>query len=188
MNTTLTNVAATEETPRQIVVNLKKIVIWPDAKLKTVCSPVELFDEELETFCTSLMMTMVVSNGYGIAAPQVGDFRRIAIVRVDGKPLIMINPAIEELQGTNRNFEGCLSVPSFRALIRRAASVRVTYQDTKALMHALDTSTLDAQMNQLTPACIQHEVEHLDGITFTDHLSELKLSMARKAVKKHSRV
>ncbi len=169
-------------------IHVEDVLIWPNPVLKEHSIEVVEFNEELAAFCASLMLTMGVNRGYGISAVQIGNLRRIMVCMVDQKPELMINPVINEKSDEKEtNWEGCLSVPGYHVLIARPKNVVVTYRNMKNEEVVLNTKTLNRDSNHLTPACIQHEIDHMDGVMFTDGLSELKRNMARTKVKKYLR-
>lgn len=183
-------VPATEipaETEANEVINLLDILYYPDKFLKTTCEPVDKFDKDLKSFAQSMIVTMLVNQGYGLSATQVHDTRRVIVVTVNGMPTVMVNPEITSKKGETKGWEGCLSFPGFKTLVKRASEVIVSYQDETGEGKVLDTSTLDMTTNLLTPSCIQHEVDHLNGIVFTDLLSPLKVERAKHTVEKFLR-
>lgn len=164
-----------------------QILEVPDARLKTVSTPVETFDDALKTLVDDMIDTMYDANGIGLAAIQVGEPKRVLVIDLqeapegeepDKNPLIFINPEIldpsEELAGYK---EGCLSVPEQFADVERPASIRARWQD-------LDGNVHEENMDGLMATCLQHEMDHLEGILFIDHLSRLKRQMVLKKLNK----
>lgn len=176
------------EPEEQMKLETFPIIIWPNDNLNKTCSLVETFDKDLKQFCGSLLMTMVAQRGYGLSSIQVGDYRRVIISMLNSNPSVFVNPVITERFGEAKNWEGCLSIPGFRALVSRAEHVIVQYQDLNGEPQILDTRTLSFSQNYLTPACIQHETDHLDGVMFTKYLSSLKISLAKKQLLKYHRM
>ena len=163
-----------------------KILTYPDERLKQVSTPVDSFDDELRQFITALEDTMRAGpGGVGIAAPQVGRFKRIVIVDVSSKPkithhgrLVMINPEITDWQGYAKGREGCMSVPDYTGNVIRAEQICLEYYDESGNPHALKTSGFEAR-------AIQHEIDHLDGLLFLDRLVSRRADLfRRKAYKK----
>ena len=178
------------------------IVTYPDKRLKEISKEISEFDSELHAFLDAMYETMISSNGIGLAAIQVGVPKRVLVIDLqpddpDGEPVecehdghkhthpatkkeprVFINPVIvdpaEELATYQ---EGCLSVPEIYADVDRPATCTVRYQD-------LEGNTHEEQMEGLMATCIQHEMDHLEGILFIDHLSRLKRNMALKKLKK----
>lgn len=150
-----------------------KIRQFPDPVLRKVCAPVKHLDRDLPLFIDLLIETMRQQpGGIGIAAPQVGVLKRIAIVDVSPKVeratmKILINPVIVTLKEEHVLREGCMSLPDFTANVRRALKVRVRFQDRKLQWMEHFASGIEAH-------CIQHEIDHLNGILFVDRVGSLK--------------
>ncbi len=159
------------------------IIIAPDPRLKATCAPVEAVDEALATLMADMLETMYLAPGLGLAAPQIGVAKRVIVVDAAGKteerrPIKMANPELLSASAeTWAHEEGCLSLPDHYAEVVRPASIRVRYLDENN-----DTREIEAE--ELLATCIQHEMDHLDGLLFVDHISSLKRSMIlRKLVK-----
>ena len=125
---------------------------------------------------------MYAAPGVGLAAPQVGISKRLAVIDCSGRDqeaqlLIMVNPEIIDRQGESCEEEGCLSVPEYYARVDRSAIVKVRFLDLDGQNHVIEAQ-------DLTAIACQHEIDHLDGILFIDHLSPLKRSIFRKKWKK----
>ena len=169
-----------------------KIFTYPAPILKKKAVAVEKFDDELRALCKDMLYTMYKAPGIGLAAPQVGhsirlfvmdiDYEREEIIKADEtkeyaysefNPLILINPKIENKVGELLYEEGCLSVPGIYEEVKRAESIKVTYQD-------LDGQTHELQDDGLLSICIQHENDHLDGYVFLERLSSLKRNFLTK--------
>ena len=187
---------------------IRPIIEAPDLRLKQVSAAVEAFDAELEALVADMFETMYEAPGIGLAAVQVGVPLRVVVVDLhepdpDGEPeacedgeaegggdcghdhrpvkrnpRVFINPEVldpsEELSVFN---EGCLSVPDFYAEVERPASVRLRWQDAKGAVH-------EEAMSGMMATCIQHELDHLEGVLFIDHLSRLKRNMVLKKLEK----
>ncbi|MEZ5680178.1 MAG: peptide deformylase [Erythrobacter sp.] len=181
---------------------IREILEVPDPRLKVVSEPVTEFDNELNELVSDMFETMYAAPGIGLAAIQVGVPKRVLVIDLqpedldaepeecnhDGhhhhhyplkkEPRVFVNPVIldpaEELATYQ---EGCLSVPEIFADVDRPATCRVRYQD-------LEGETHEEDMEGLMATCIQHEMDHLEGILFIDHLSRLKRNMALKKLKK----
>ena len=160
-----------------------KILTIPDPRLKHKSSNIEVFDEKLKKIVRDMYETLYASgNGIGLAAPQVDIRKRIVVVdlKEDGKssPITFINPKITKLSDEKFiNQEGCLSVPEYYADVERAKEVEVEWLDDMAVKYK-------KKFSGLLSICIQHEIDHLDGILFVDHLSTLKRKMAIQKIKK----
>lgn len=130
--------------------------------LKTVCKPVEKIDKRLRKLLDDMAETMYASDGVGIAAPQVGELIRVAVVDVDKKNRYdLINPVITQREGSAVDNEGCLSCPDLFGDVERAEKIRVEYISRFGKKKILDADGLLAR-------CIQHELDHLDGRLFID--------------------
>ena len=160
-----------------------KILTIPDPRLKHKSSNIEVFDEKLKKIVRDMYETLYASgNGIGLAAPQVDIRKRIVVVdlKEDGKssPITFINPKIIKLSDEKFiNQEGCLSVPEYYANVERAKEVEVEWFDDLGKNNK-------KKLSGLLSICIQHEIDHLDGILFIDHLSALKRKMAVQKIKK----
>lgn len=159
------------------------IVIAPDPRLKRRCAPVGGVDGEVRRLMDDMLETMYDAPGIGLAAPQVGVLRRVIVVDAaredeEPQPYCMADPELlwisEELQTQE---EGCLSLPDYYADVTRPRAVRVRYIDHDNEVRELETEGLLA-------TCIQHEIDHLNGILFVDHLSALKRSMILRKLAK----
>ena len=161
---------------------LLKIRHYPDPVLKKVAAPITEFDESLRQLANDMAETMYAAPGIGLAAPQVGISKRLTVIDCsardeDAQLLVMVNPEIIDQEGEACEEEGCLSVPEYYAKVNRSAKVKVRFQD-------LDEQTHTIEAAGLTAIACQHEIDHLDGILFVDHLSPLKRSIFRKKWKK----
>lgn len=161
---------------------LLRIRHYPEPVLKKVATPVTEFDDSLRQLAHDMAETMYAAPGIGLAAPQVGISKRLAIIDCsarDGESqlLFLINPEIIDREGDCCEEEGCLSVPEYYAKVERSAKVKVRFQNLDEQTHVIEVEGL------LAVAC-QHEIDHLDGILFVDHLSPLKRSLFRKKWKK----
>ncbi len=161
---------------------LLRIRHYPDPVLKKVAAPVSEFDDSLRQLAHDMAETMYAAPGVGLAAPQVGISWRLTVIDCSSRDeeaqlLALVNPEIIESEGESCEEEGCLSVPEYYARINRSARVKVRFQDLDGRAHVIEAEGLTAI------AC-QHEIDHLDGILFVDHLSPLKRSIFRKKWKK----
>ena len=160
-----------------------KILEFPDPRLRTKATPVEVVDDELRTFIGDMFETMYAAPGIGLAATQVDIHKRLLIADVSADkddPHVLINPEILEKDGVIVTDEGCLSVPGFYEEVERAEHIKVRFLDREGVAVELDTQGLLA-------VCIQHEVDHLDGKLFVDYLSEAKRQRIRKKLLKERR-
>ena len=146
------------------------VLIYPDERLRTVCQPVAEINDEIRKLVDDMFETMYKEEGIGLAAPQVNIQQRIITIDLDSEnsnQIVLINPEILESSGETGIEEGCLSIPGFRGLVPRKEKVTV-----KALNLNGNEFTLEA--DGLLAICIQHEIDHLNGVLFVDYLSPLK--------------
>jgi len=162
---------------------LLPIITAPDPRLKKKCRPVETVDAEMRQLMDDMLETMYAAPGIGLAAPQVGHLKRIIVVDLakddePKAPLRMANPEFVWVSDDDAKYEeGCLSLPEQFGDVQRPAKIRVRYID-----HENEIRELEAE--GLLATCIQHEMDHLDGILFVDHMSALKRNMIlRKLLK-----
>lgn len=167
---------------------IREIIEVPDPRLKVVSEPVTQFDDELKTLVADMFETMYDAPGIGLAAIQVGVAKRVLVIDLQEKdeetgkvirePRVFINPEIlEESEELSVYNEGCLSVPDQYADVQRPAVIKARWLDEQGVAHE---DTLDG----LLAICLQHEMDHLEGILFIDHLSKLKRDMVLKKLAK----
>lgn len=162
---------------------IRSILTAPDPRLKVVSEPVAKVDGEIRTLIDDMIATMYDADGIGLAAVQVGVPKRILVMDIDQKdgkknPKAYINPKILWASEEMATFEeGCLSVPEIWDEVERPAKIRAEYLDRDGKRHEIEAEGLFA-------TCLQHEMDHLEGILFVDHLSKLKRSMAMKKLQK----
>ena len=144
---------------------LRDIVVVPNPTLRKKCRPVEVFDEKLGKLLDDMRETMNHADGVGLAGPQVGILRRLAVVEVEDFYIELINPVIVKKTGTQDGPEGCLSVPNKQADIKRPYKVTVDYQDRKGT-----PMTVTAEGFIARAFC--HEIDHLDGILYYDYIEK----------------
>ncbi len=159
------------------------IIAAPDPRLKVRCKPVESVDARMRQLMDDMLETMYDAPGIGLAAPQVGVPRRVIVVDARGDdedigPLRMANPELIEISDQlSSHDEGCLSLPNQFGFVERPQRIRVRYLDETNTVRELDASGLLA-------TCIQHEMDHLEGILFVDRMSALKRGIIlRKLIK-----
>lgn len=162
---------------------LREILIVPDPRRKKECEPVTEVNDEIRELLDDMLETMYAAPGIGLAAPQIGVMKRVVVMDVSDdkdkpEPLKLINPEIIwESEETSIYQEGCLSIPEQYADVERPAEVGMRYMDENGETHEIEADGLLA-------TCIQHEIDHLDGVLFTDYLSALKRNMILKKVQK----
>ena len=140
---------------------LRKILTDKDPALHKVCKPVENFDRKLHKLLDDMRETLIDSNGVGLAAPQVGILRRVVLVDTGEEILELINPEMLETDGEQVGPEGCLSVPGKYGLVKRPNWAKVRAQDRNGDWY-------EAEGEKLIARCFCHELDHLDGIVYTE--------------------
>ena len=182
---------------------IREIIEIPDLRLKQISAPVEKFDDELKVLVADMFETMYDAPGIGLAAVQLGVPLRVLVIDlqpddpdaepeectahgghshthhpVKREPQVFINPVIlEDSEETTFYNEGCLSVPEIYAEVERPSRIRARWQDIDGTVHEQD-------IDGMLATCLQHEMDHLEGIVFIDHLSRLKRQMALKKLDK----
>jgi peptide deformylase len=162
---------------------IKPLVILPDPVLRIASKPVERVDAPLLKLADDMLETMYDAPGIGLAAIQVGEPLRMLVIDLAKEeeppaPLVLINPHVLETSDDRSVYEeGCLSIPDYYAEVERPAVVRVKYLDRDGKMQEIEADGLLA-------TCLQHEIDHLDGVLFIDHISKLKRDMVVKKFKK----
>lgn len=167
---------------------LLPILEVPDPRLKIKAAPVAEVDAELRKLATDMLETMYQAPGIGLAATQVGAMKRICVVDVTDKkngeeprPMVLVNPDITwRSEDAEAAEEGCLSLPSHYADVIRPRSVRVRYLD-------LEGAEQEVAADGLLARCLQHEIDHLDGVLFIDRISTLKRNMILRKLAKTRR-
>ena len=162
---------------------LLPILTAPDPRLKKKSLPVDAVDDGVRRLMDDMLETMYAAPGIGLAAPQVGVLKRVVVLDIEREdtktgPLFMANPEIVDASDEDASYEeGCLSVPEHYSDVVRPAKVTVRYLDR-------DGKTQEIAAEGLLATCLQHEIDHLDGILFIDHISALKRNMIlRKLLK-----
>ena len=164
---------------------LLEIHTFPDSVLRQKAEPVTIFDQELDETAQSMLETMYFSGGIGLAAIQAGILKQIIVIDLKSgeedtelrEPHVFINPEILEKSGTTVSEEGCLSVIEFRAEVDRAEEITIEYHD-------VDGNSKKLEAEDMMSICLQHEIDHLNGILFIDHLPLLKQKMVKKRLAK----
>jgi peptide deformylase len=174
-----------------------KVLTYPDPRLREISQPVTQFDGKLKKLSEDMLETMYAENGIGLAAPQVGELVRMLVVDtrprdLEGRyeknvmteleqniqqPLVVINPVILKGESKTTYDEGCLSVPSFYETVERHKTIELQYQDVTGKTHVLKT-------DGLLSICLQHEMDHLEGTLFIDHISFVKSNKIKNQIKK----
>ncbi|SOC83926.1 peptide deformylase [Ensifer adhaerens] len=165
---------------------IKPLIILPDPVLRQVSKPLETVDARVLKLADDMLETMYDAPGIGLAAIQIGEPLRLLVIDVakeeEGrKPQVFINPEIIASSDTRSTYEeGCLSIPGYYAEVERPAEITVNYIDRDGKQQQLAAEGLLA-------TCLQHEIDHLDGILFIDHISRLKRDMVVKKFTKASK-
>ena len=160
------------------------ILHHPDARLRTVASPVASVDDTVRQLLDDMLETMYEAPGIGLAATQVNVDKRVVVIDISeekDQPLCLINPQITELEGSEEMDEGCLSVPGVFETVQRAERVKMQALDR-------DGQSFELQADGLLAVCIQHEIDHLDGKLFVDYLTQLKQKRIRKKLEKEQKL
>jgi peptide deformylase len=152
------------------------------AVLESPAKPVDKFDEEFAKLCEDMFESMYVAQGVGLAAPQIGLAKNLAVIDVSvGKnpeaKLVLANPEIIHVEGDQREEEGCLSLPGFRGSVLRPAYVTIRAQNVKG-------ETFEMRGEGLLARAFCHEIDHLNGILFIQHLSMLKRDLMKRRIRK----
>ena len=158
------------------------ILKYPNKKLRTVAKEVEAVNGDIKQLVNDMFETMYAAPGIGLAATQVNFHQRIIVIDVSDdcdQPLCLINPEIIEKSGEIEYEEGCLSVPNYYENVKRANEIKVRALNEKGV-------SFEIEANEMLAVCIQHEMDHLMGILFVDHLSKLKQKRLKKKAEKQS--
>ena len=160
-----------------------QIIVAPDIRLNQISKKVEIIDDLIISTLDQMLECMYQNNGIGLAAPQVGILKRLVVIDCSDnkdikKPLKLINPEITELSKNFSEFEeGCLSLPTQYAKVMRPSKITLKYRNIEGLICETEFGGLEA-------TCIQHEIDHLNGKLFVDHISKLKKNIIIKKLKK----
>ena len=158
------------------------IRVYPDPVLRVRCQPVTSFDGELRRLAEDMIETMHAAPGVGLAAPQVGVEQRLAVVDVSvgedrSKLVVLVNPELVEESGREVDAEGCLSIPGITEKIARPTAVRVAARD-------LDGAEIEIEAEDFEARALCHEVDHLNGVLFVDHLRGLRRDRIKRQLKR----
>ena len=145
---------------------IRKIIYLPDPRLRKVSKNVEKFDDNLKNLVSDMFETMYDARGVGLAAPQIGINLKLSVIDVKGdkkEQLVIINPEVIEAKGVEKYQEGCLSVPGAYDTVERAQWVKVSALD-------IEGNRFEIEADGLLGECLQHEIDHLNGVLFIDKL------------------
>lgn len=165
---------------------IKPLIILPDPLLRQQSKPIEQVDAEITRLADDMLDTMYDAPGIGLAAIQIGVPRRMLVIDIsredeDRKPVVFINPEILNVSDDVSAYEeGCLSIPDYYAEVERPAALTVGYIDR-------DGKKQTVEADGLLATCLQHEMDHLNGVLFIDHISRLKRDMVIKKFTKAAR-
>lgn len=159
-----------------------KIVKYGDPILEKKAEPVTEFNAELSGLIAEMFEIMYAAKGVGLAAPQIGLSKRISVIDIsvgedESQKIVIINPEIVHKEGSQTGEEGCLSIPGFREQVKRANKVKVKAVNEKG-------EPIDLEGEELLARAFQHEIDHLNGILFINHVSTLKRDLIRRKIKK----
>jgi peptide deformylase len=161
----------------------RPILLLPDTRLRAIAEPIDAIDDSIKQLAQDMLETMYAAPGIGLAAPQVGELRRIVVMDLakeeePADPIVMINPEILSFsEETVVTEEGCLSIPELYYEVERPAEITVRYTD-------LEGKTIERAAGERLAICIQHELDHLDGVLYIDYLSRLKRDRVLKKFQK----
>jgi peptide deformylase len=164
----------------------RPILILPDERLRAIAEPIEKIDDGIKALAKDMLDTMYDAPGIGLAATQIGEMKRIVVMDLgkEGEapePIVMINPEILKYSDdTVVTEEGCLSIPELYYDVERPAGVTVSYTN-------LDGQTVEREATDRLAICMQHEIDHLDGVLYIDYLSRLKRDRVLKKFQKQAR-
>lgn len=165
---------------------IRPLIILPDPLLRQVSKPIERVDGALRKFADDMLDTMYDAPGIGLAAIQVGEPLRMLVIDLSKddepkSPQVFVNPEVLSSSDARSTYEeGCLSIPDYYAEVERPAGIRVRFEDVDGKRHEIDADGMLA-------TCLQHEIDHLNGVLFIDHISKLKRDMVVKRFRKLAR-
>ena len=163
---------------------LLPILRFPDVRLKKVAAPITSIDDSIRKLVADMAETMYEAPGIGLAATQVDIHKRLVVIDTSEEKndlRVFINPRLERCEGSQTGEEGCLSVPGIYDKVERAERVTVHFLDLEGKKQSMTTDGLLA-------VCIQHEIDHLNGVVFVDHLSQLKQVRIKTRLAKQAKV
>lgn len=167
---------------------MREILILPDPVLRKVSAPVGAVDDRVRALAKDMLDTMYAAPGIGLAAPQIGVLERVVVCDVEqgenqepGRPMILINPeVVKASEEVSIYEEGCLSIPEYNEPVTRPEAVTVAFINA-------DGEREEVEADGLLATCLQHEIDHLNGVLFIDHLSRLKRERITKRFQKLSK-
>ena len=174
--------AKTSKSAAKTAIKIHEVVKYPEPVLAKRGEEVTVFDAGLKKLVNEMFESMYIAQGIGLAAPQINISKRITVIDVSFKKnpkdkIVLINPEIVDRSGKQLEEEGCLSLPDIREKVSRAAWVKVKAYDENGVAFEIEGT-------ELLGRCMQHEIDHLDGILFIDRLSRLKRELVLRKIKK----
>ena len=160
--------------------SVRKICVYPDPALREPTEERTLFDEELMMIVNDMRETMHVSDGIGLAGPQVGLAKKIAVIEYNGEKYVLINPVILEKENINTVEEGCLSFPGIYEKVESPEYIKVRYYDEKGEL-------FEKEIEGFLACVFSHEIDHLNGKLLIDRVSPLKRQFLKKKIAKQAR-
>jgi peptide deformylase len=167
--------------------SVRPILVLPDPRLRAVADPVDKIDDGIKKLAQDMLETMYAAPGIGLAATQIGEMKRVVVMDLakDGEPkapIVMVNPEVSKVSDDIAvSEEGCLSIPELYYDVERPAAVTVRYTD-------LDGKEVSMDATDRLAVCVQHEIDHLDGVLYIDYLSRLKRDRVLKKFEKAERL
>ena len=161
---------------------IREIVKYPEPGLMEQSSAITDFGDDLKSLANDMFETLYAAPGIGLAGPQVGVNKKIVVIDLtageeEGNQIVLINPVITEEEGTQREEEGCLSLPGLQAVVERPTRIKVTAQD-------LDGNSFEIDGSDLLARALSHEIDHLRGVLYIDRLSFIKKDLMKRRIKK----
>jgi len=165
---------------------IRPIIVLPDARLRQRSEPVAEITDEIRTLAADMLDTMYDAPGIGLAAIQVGIPKRVVVIDLakpeeEKRPVVLVNPEVTWSSDEKRVYEeGCLSIPEYYEEVERPDRIRFRYR-------TLEGATVEAEADGVLATCVQHELDHLNGVLFIDYLSKLKRDRVIKKFQKAAR-
>lgn len=166
--------------------SIQPLVLLPDPILREISKPIEHIDSNIQKLADDMLQTMYDAQGIGLAAIQIGVPLRMLVVDISEKetqkePLVVINPEILWLSDERNIYkEGCLSIPEYYAEVERPKQLRIRYRNREG-------KRIETEADDLLATCLQHEIDHLNGCLFIDHISKIKRDMVIRKFKKRAK-
>lgn len=161
---------------------VREIVKYPDPGLSEISATVSDFGEDLQTLVEDMFETLYAAPGIGLAAPQIGVNQRVVVIDLtageeDGHQMVLVNPEVVVEEGSQKEEEGCLSLPGLQAVVERPTKIKVTAQD-------LEGNPFEITGEQLLARALSHEIDHLHGVLYIDKLPFIRRDLMKRKIKK----